>query len=106
MSELLPCPFCGGEKQETYSRYYGLESHIERTMCACGAGAPERGSHIEAEDTWNRRALLPRERALVEAAKDVLNWIDIPVPGRDGPCLADECLNLRAALSAYKEVET
>jgi Lar family restriction alleviation protein len=61
MSELLPCPFCGGE-QVIKARYIGygslgLGSHDEyRVVCQeCRASSDEYRSEAEAIAAWNRR---------------------------------------------------
>jgi len=62
MSELKPCPFCGGE-QAIKTRYIGygspgLGSHDEyRVVCKeCRASSDEYKSEAEAIAAWNRRS--------------------------------------------------
>lgn len=67
MSELLTCPFCGGEASMESGRYqldddmYAF-AHVECLSCgACGSGFTEEESPVEevellAADAWNRRA--------------------------------------------------
>ena len=55
MSELLPCPFCGGEA-ETYSKDYG-DVHYWRVVCNGLQCAVLGVFHSEAEaiEAWNTR---------------------------------------------------
>lgn len=81
MSELLPCPFCGGTDLST-----SLGSRVE--CRSCGAGGPvviTKDARIE----WNRRAALPREGwklvpveptdAMISAGADVLDGFRVDV---------------------------
>lgn len=60
MTELKPCPFCGGEADE-YEGYYG--NGIYCMMCGAMVGEPiheeyritERVSHERAAKAWNTR---------------------------------------------------
>ena len=71
MSELEPCPFCGGEAD------YHIHERIGVECLACGAGfATVFGSREEAAEAWNRRAendKLRREIALNEPLFETLN---------------------------------
>lgn len=55
MSELKPCPFCGGEAKQSGEKF-------ERTILSwvyctsCGAAGGYRGTEAEAIDAWNTRA--------------------------------------------------
>lgn len=60
MSELEPCPFCGGEAD------YHIHERIGVECLACGAGfATVFGSREEAAEAWNRRAEAEQLRELV-----------------------------------------
>ena len=66
MSELKPCPFCGGSVRAAQQRGEGFE-------IACHCGASYSGMCASAEDlhrNWNRRAVLAQEAGpVVEPAK-------------------------------------
>lgn len=64
MSELKPCPFCGGEAK-AYVRDYG-DTHYWRVSCSsdkCGVNPVTNVYHTEAEaiDAWNTRAAYEAE---------------------------------------------
>ena len=64
MSELLPCPFCGGEAE------YGLTMAGEETYCKkCHAAMPRLTTKAEAIAAWNSRA-----------AMEFDNWFYLPKP--------------------------
>ena len=64
MSELKPCPFCGGEAKVVYGKYFltlTAKTHVECTKC--GAKTREFKScytsyyaEMSAKVTWNVRA--------------------------------------------------
>ena len=63
MSELKPCPFCGGEVEETGgSCNFGKKIMTLNVKCRkCGTSvalktAWNTNAYLEAIDTWNRRA--------------------------------------------------
>lgn len=59
MSELLPCPFCGGEAE------YGLTVAGEEVYCTkCKAAMPRTTTKEQAIEAWNTRS----DRALNKAA--------------------------------------
>ncbi|HBA34878.1 MAG TPA: hypothetical protein DCZ12_12160 [Gammaproteobacteria bacterium] len=63
-TELLPCPFCGGEAHYTaYKSEYGGEKHnVECAACGAEAGWGDSTgglswtTEIAAKNAWNRRA--------------------------------------------------
>lgn len=69
--ELLPCPFCGGDKltiesgpdecrDDTGTQFvYAVFCAGNEGRCGCGPSAIDSDSAIKA---WNRRALSPAER--------------------------------------------
>ena len=78
MSELKPCPFCGG-----LAKPYGFWRHIVRcTKCGCQS-APSRKLN-DAVDTWNNRALTATQRhgdELYEALGYVLTQLKLAFSG-------------------------
>lgn len=61
MSELKPCPFCGGEAELSAGKFDGKEtSYVLCKKCgACGEFFivnPKYASAIKAIEAWNRRA--------------------------------------------------
>lgn len=63
MSELKPCPFCGGKADHTWTMLShdadGLAHYVKCTQCPVGVG--DYATADEAADAWNRR---PGERTL------------------------------------------
>ena len=56
MTELLPCPFCGGEQVEI-ERCTSLPDDYWRIGCQlCGASFEESTTEAEAIEAWNTRA--------------------------------------------------
>ena len=56
MSELRPCPFCGGEAH-VMAQHWDDGSHVWWVECrACGAEAKRCDDGLEAIDAWNTRA--------------------------------------------------
>ena len=53
MSELKPCPFCGGEAELMVGKYYGTK-WVECKTCHAESDAFD--TRAEAIDAWNRRA--------------------------------------------------
>lgn len=55
MTELLPCPFCGGEARESGERFEN--TILSWVYCAsCGAAGGYRHTEAEAIAAWNTRA--------------------------------------------------
>lgn len=101
---LKPCPFCGCNPIYAFT-WVDAETTFHSIECHdCGAQLGCRMSQSEVIAAWNTRAISERERALVEAAKDWINWLD-----SDGDGWGDDAAdyearvlnNLRAALAAY-----
>lgn len=65
MSELMPCPFCGGEA------YFEDDGVIQETLywvnCKCGIGTTSCHSKESLAKTWNHRTPDPRLEVAVEA---------------------------------------
>lgn len=57
MSELKPCPFCGGEAQHIIgsSYEYGSRAHAVE-CCKCSLVGGVRGTEAEAIEAWNTRS--------------------------------------------------
>lgn len=56
MSELKPCPFCGGEARITFISFpFGNRYHVCCSDCGATTG-PLVASPKNAEKAWNRRA--------------------------------------------------
>ena len=55
MTELKPCPFCGGQAMYvcTTSTLYNPKTSIE--CCQCGSSAKMHHTRLEAIEAWNRR---------------------------------------------------
>lgn len=76
MSELKPCPFCGGKPEVALGQHHFNDAKI---TCSCGV---ESGLYDDTEDkhkntlaavkAWNTRAPYPRVDRLVEAAKNLI----------------------------------
>ena len=78
MSELKPCPFCGG-----LAKPYGFWRHVIRCM-KCGTQSAAFRELAEAEDAWNSRALNSMQRhavELFEALGYVLTQLHLAVLG-------------------------
>ena len=75
MSDLLPCPFCGGEA-DVYKHNrpaFGASYHVECQEEACLCGTCHHESRDEAIAAWNTRAIdLPGQR---EGARKVFDWL-------------------------------
>ena len=100
MSDLKPCPFCGGPANGVKIMKFGA------VMCDSCGYIIDRNSTKKAVEAWNTRAADPRVQALVEAAKPFAKGAD----GRRckdirGMVCFDQTalLAVRAALAAFKE---
>ena len=61
MSDLKPCPFCGGEAQCSED----LRFHISWVYCpGCGAASGYRNTEAEAIEAWNTRADKPYQTSV------------------------------------------
>ena len=54
MTELLPCPFCGGEAR--FETYGGTACAVVCQTCGCGTPTMRLDDGMIAADLWNRRA--------------------------------------------------
>ena len=54
MSELLSCPFCGGEAR--FETYGGTACAVVCQTCGCGTPTMRLDDGMIAADLWNRRA--------------------------------------------------
>ncbi len=79
-TELLPCPFCGGEPHTMDA--YG-ETWIHCSLCGVGFDAMSRQPLAELAAAWNRRAASDDE-TLREIYKDELDAIRRALNGYDG----------------------
>ena len=122
MTELLPCPFCGGVRQEIGGP---AESFIY-VLCECNASSSTRESEACAIAAWNTRApvatqpMTPETEALIAAleAKHESQWEAFGGPlleltNPDGPQAAAlireqaaEIENLRGALERIASCES
>ena len=87
MSELKPCPFCGGTNIQHRHQGGGLDHTIRCRDCGC-----KTGHHESKEDnvaSWNRRAPDPEKQELVEALRKV---------AYPGPFFNDDVRDARALL--------
>lgn len=73
MSELLPCPFCGGENIETSYKDTFSGDFRRGVYCAdcCGGIYPYYGTEAEAVEAWNTRAERTCEIVRVGNTRDV-----------------------------------
>ena len=95
MSELEPCPFCGGV------------ARIEKDISCYGCGAT-----IDSREAWNRRAPDPEKQELAEALRELYDarvdsdWLIIKGHDEDGHPLSREGVarkQARALLRRYPE---
>jgi len=106
MSELLPCPFCGGEPSLTSG---GPGNHYIRCM-VCNAATDDTWK-AEAIASWNRRAALKPsgdagelcERLRTDAAYLGLKNGSLPVIGQDCINAADLITTLERQLATARE---
>jgi Lar family restriction alleviation protein len=66
MTNLKPCPFCGGPE---VTLYYGPTGWPKFLCQDCRATGPQMNTREEAEDRWNARATDPAVKRLMEAAQ-------------------------------------
>ena len=62
MSELLPCPFCGGDAHTIEPARYGKTWGVR---CECGAFLGFEHTEAEAIEAWNTRAEMGYEDTLI-----------------------------------------
>ena len=62
MSELKPCPFCGGEANTTETARSGKRWGV---ACSCGAAIRFFDSEAEATSAWNKRVGMSYEDAAI-----------------------------------------
>ena len=73
MSELNPCPFCGGEARPM-AQHWDDGSHIWWVECrVCGAEAKRCDDGLEAIDAWNARG--ERTCRVVKSELDGQMWV-------------------------------
>lgn len=74
-SELLPCPFCGGEARTHYVKGYEL---WEVSCGQCGVELSSYLSEADAINAWNRRAEESRSNCEVLRSNcEVQQWIPV-----------------------------
>lgn len=55
MTDLKPCPFCGGEASTNSSRFDSVSIVYNTSCMSCSSGTSEYLTEKEAIDAWNRR---------------------------------------------------
>jgi Lar family restriction alleviation protein len=88
MSELKPCPFCGGEP-EVLQRPDALNGYFCAISCFCGGYSArahqaatsdtKQGAYEKAKQRWNRRPAEPNEPLTLEQLREMDGepvWID------------------------------
>ena len=96
MSDLKPCPFCGGTRSISVLNLFTRDSY--RKCDICGAEAPEAKTPEEAAEKWNTR---PAEDALKAALKDMCElWESM---GKQIPPLLNEQKYLNAKALVGKD---
>jgi Lar family restriction alleviation protein len=90
MSELLPCPFCGGTDLKIKTGMIDGEHAVSAVYCMTCAGS---GAFAEIQDhaveTWNRRAPPPGDGALREAEEQLKRGVLLVALLRDAMKLLD-----------------
>ena len=121
MSELKPCPFCGGKatRQVNTLSHGGVtyETGCDNVGCLVLPSAMQLGKSY-ADNNWNTRAdlpptlsaamELPEVKALLEALRDMRRQFS-PYPSQDTERWREEheaCEHADAALAAIKEPKT
>lgn len=107
VSDLKPCPFCGGSKvKATRDTFSYLPPHYHIVICKCGACGPNVATEESAIAAWNRRVPDPQAAARIEALERALREL-LPLAintdpggcdGRQKGCL--DCATIRAAQAA------
>lgn len=92
MTELLPCPFCGGEDLETdHIRTYDVDHpDVYEVHCVeCGGRGGEGWTEAEAIAAWNTRAAVTCSECLYCASPNDTLWcakFGAYRPSEDGFC--------------------
>ena len=80
MSELIPCPFCGGEARKSGERFEN--TILSWVYClSCGAAGGYQHTEAEAIEAWNTRA----ERT----CENVSKWKDERLECSECGCITD-----------------
>lgn len=73
MSELLPCPFCGGEARTSGEAFEN--TILSLVYCtSCGAAGGYRHTEAEAAEAWNTRYHSAYEETVIKALKEIKAW--------------------------------
>ena len=66
-NKLKPCPFCGNEKGLELSAV-SIHGPPDRSIICykCGANGPTALTDIDAQNTWNKRAILKNKLRLLQ----------------------------------------
>lgn len=91
MTELKPCPFCGGEVELEYDEY----NHALPCCNKCVYFGPHHGNITEAIAAWNRRAsnVTPTQQLLAAAVE----WVEAYLAWQEGEPLPSEWLGKELA---------
>jgi Lar family restriction alleviation protein len=106
MTELLGCPFCGGDD---VADFHSITGDLHIACVDCDGRGPDRKSEAEAIAAWNTRAPIAGQAELVEALKPFAAFDDerapehLPITSGSGMARRQltigDCRKAKAALS-------